>query len=87
MLSASAEPVLTIELFGDAADLGSLCEQFGPHRWPGTTMDLNVLDASFVLTWRGDTATLRALLVALEQYRVMGVLVNARLDSETWAES
>lgn len=79
--------MLQIELFGDAADLGSLCEQFGPHRWPGTTMDLNVLASSFVLTWRGDALTLRGLQVALEQYWVSGVLVNARLESETWAES
>lgn len=50
-------------------------------------MDLDILDASFVLTWRGDAATLRALQVALEQYRVSGLLVNARLESETWAES
>lgn len=77
--------MVQIELVGDASDLTSLCEQFG--RWPGTTMDLDILDASFVLTWRGDAATLRALQVALEQYRVSGVLVNARLESETWAES
>lgn len=76
---------ISIEMYGDETDLAALVAEFSG--WPGVSVDLDILSDSFIVTFRGTRATLKELRVALEQYRICTLLVNARIASDDTAEA